>query len=335
LPAEPPLPGRAGEFSGERAWQHLVALVELGPRPAGSPANAEARGYLSGQLEALGLSVHTHSTPLPGRAADPADPIDPADPVARGPIVVRSLEVEISGTRHSGSFVLAAPFDSRDVGGIAYAGANDGASGAAVLLEVARVLAADPLPYTTRLYLLDGESAFQATPGSVASNVGSGVLIARLRDADVHLVVYLNQVGDRNLQISRNALSHRMYRNEFWKAAARLRRAAAFPSDGEFELGGARERLYSQSRLRQVVWIQDVSYGGLEPPGIHANVEQDLAYCSPESLNTVGAVTLEALDAISRRLLKIDLFATSPTSASIDAAKEDGSTDRPRASEGE
>ena len=55
--------------------------------------------------------------------------------------------------------VLAAPFDSAPFESFTHVGANNGASGAALLLEMARVLSVDPIPYTVWFAFLDGEAA--------------------------------------------------------------------------------------------------------------------------------------------------------------------------------
>ena len=58
LALEPPDPlpasARESEFSAERAFSHVEQIAER-PHPVGSPANAEVRDYLVGQLEDLGL----------------------------------------------------------------------------------------------------------------------------------------------------------------------------------------------------------------------------------------------------------------------------------------
>jgi hypothetical protein len=49
------------EFSGEKALAHVQALVDLGPRPAGSDAIVRARAYLEEQLESSGWKVTEQS----------------------------------------------------------------------------------------------------------------------------------------------------------------------------------------------------------------------------------------------------------------------------------
>jgi len=302
------LAGRAASFSSERAWRDLQTLTKDGGRPVGSRNNARARDYLREQIEGLGLDVESWDVDY--RKTGQAPPLQGAPK-----ITVTDLAAIIPGTRSQDRFVLVAPFDSRRFDDFEFVGANDGASGAAVVLEIARVLAADPLPYATEIVFLDGESPFSAPDGQKGfyQEVGSLGLASHLQEegvSRVRLLVYLNRVGDADLRIARDLMSHRIYREEFWNAAAALDRAQAFPHDAAFENVGIGHPYLVQIGLRQIVTIEDTAFGGDQPPGLYANTAQDtMERCSPDSLQTVGVVVLAALDAISERLGKIDRFA--------------------------
>src|ERR671911_2713237 len=85
LALEPPEPlpasAQASEFSAERAFSHVEQIAER-PHPVGSPANAEVRDYLVGQLEDLGLrptvqEATSARTTLPGQELRPTSPWSP------------------------------------------------------------------------------------------------------------------------------------------------------------------------------------------------------------------------------------------------------------------
>ena len=139
-------------------------------------------------------------------------------------------------------------------------------------------------------------------------------------------MVYLNRIGDADLHIARDLLSHRIYREEFWKAAQRLDRTDVFHMDAPFESTGLKHRDLSTIGLRRIVSLVDTTFGGDEPPGLYAGTEQDtMQRCSPESLEAVGSVVLEGLEAISKWLIKIDHFSRlplEPTSAPEPEAAE-------------
>ncbi len=301
---------RIASFSVDRAWRDLRALTEVGARPVGSRGNDRARDYLRAELENLGVEVESWEVDYANAGGRPSGADAPE-------IRVTNLSAIIPGTQSQDRFLLVAPFDSRSYDDFDFIGANDGASGAAVVLEIARTIAADPLPYATEIVFLDGESAFSshAGRGPTYREVGSLGLASRIQQAGVfgvRVMIYLNRVGDADLRIARDLMSHRIYREEFWKAAVALNRTYAFPRDAAYENAGIAHQYFAQIGLRQIVSIVDTSFGGDQPPGLYAGTAQDtIERCSPESLETVGVVVLEALDAISARLAKIDRFAGS------------------------
>jgi hypothetical protein len=302
-PLGPSLPPRPAAFGADRAWEDLSALTEFGPRPAGSRANAKAREYLAEQLEELGLAVERWE-------------------MDRGSSELRlvNLSAVIPGTGSTDRFVLVAPYDTEVFEGFEFVGANQGASGAAVVLELARVIAADPLAYATEIVFLDGE----AVPAS-GGTAGSHALASRIREggaSHVRLIVFLDRVGDADLQIARDLMSHRFYREQFWEAAAELERLGAFPSDAAFETAGSVHQAFLQIGFRPVVSLSDTTYGGEPPPGPYTATEADtLEHCAPGSLETVGIVVLHGLDSIAQRLAKIDRFASSPGSVLVTDAE--------------
>ena len=211
-------------------------------------------------------------------------------------------------------FVLTAGYDTRPFDSFRFVGANDGASAPALLLELARVITARPLPYTTMIAFVDREAPRAGDPTGQPQLLGSSLLASELtaegRAANVRLVVSFQQVGDSELRIARDLRSHRLFREEFWLAAARLGRTDAFRPGDHFESPVGNQTAFIDAGLRGVVLITDSSYGGDEPPGAYANSEDDTPKrCSPQSLATVGMVTLEALDQIGERLAKIDRLA--------------------------
>ncbi len=295
----------ASDFSGDTAFAHLRALAEIGPRVAGTPGAAAARTYLRGELEKLGLHVEErHIEGPPGPDGAPQDLVN--------------LVAVIPGDSPQ-IFVLAAPYDTRRFESFRFVGANDGASGPALLLELARVIQANPLHYTTWIVFLDGEAlrapgaAADAEPAHAGSLVLAHELLSDPGAPTLRLFVTFQQVGDADLHIARDLRSNRLYREEFWFAAARLRRKDAFRPDDPFESPAGSHEAFLAAGFRGIVLITDPAYGGNEPPGAFANSEDDtVERCSPQSLASVGAVTIEALERISERLAKIDRFVRQP-----------------------
>jgi hypothetical protein len=290
-PPPPPDPGPA-PFSGALAFAQLEKLVALGPRVAGSPAGAEARALVRAELEALGLEVHEEPfvyTPEPDGA----------------PHELGNLWVEVPGT-YPGLYVVATPFDTAPGSGTAPVGANEGASGAAVLLELARTLRDRPLAHTVRLYVLDAELL-----DPEAAFLGSEHAYLRLEETgalpDVRLLLYLHQVGDSELEIRRDRLSDRRLRGAFFDAAAGGGFAEEFPSAAPYDAKHLGHGVFVSHGFRRVVALSDLRHGGAEIPGEYwRTIDDDIAHSSPESLGAVGWVVRAGLERLSERQATID-----------------------------
>src|SRR5215217_6318159 len=126
LPASAP----ANEFSAERAFSHVQQIAEQ-PHPVGSPANAEVRDYLVGQLEDLGL----HPTV---QQATSARTMEGIASIAR----VHNIHARIEGSNPTGHVLLVAHYDSVPRG----PGAADDGAGAAAILEIARAITSGSPP---------------------------------------------------------------------------------------------------------------------------------------------------------------------------------------------
>jgi Zn-dependent M28 family amino/carboxypeptidase len=302
LSSDAPAPRAVADFSGDAAYAELQALAKIGPRVTGTPGAAQARALIRAELEKIGLVVEEK------RVAGPPGP---------GGLVEESVNlVTVIPGASPQRFVLTAPYDTRRFDHFKFVGANDGASAPALLLELARGIQARPLPYTTWIVFLDGEAAgAPPAPDAAAAPAlaGSRALARELLDDGgaplVRLVVSFQQVGDTDLRVARDLRSHRLFREEFWLAAARLGKTDAFRPGDTFESPTGSHLPFLEAGFRGVVLITDTSYGPGDPPGSYANSEDDTAeHCSAKSLASVGVVTREALDRIAERLAKIDRF---------------------------
>jgi hypothetical protein len=333
-PAAPPPPPPVGPVLPEAmapgsAWSHLEALAAIGPRPSGSAGAERARSYIAGQLASLGVRVED-DLPLPppttlGDAALPSSEPDGAATAAQqaqaGP-EPRNLVGVIPGASED-LILLVAPYDGPPSELPGSIGANDGASGASVLLALAGALARAPLPYTSWLLFLDGEAAAADGTGGLR---GSAAAARRLAESGlaprVRLLVAVNRVCDPELRVARDLLSNRAYREEFWRSARRLGYRELFEQE-RFEQPRASHWPFLQVGVRSVALV-DTSFAREASSGAPAEGSEsesvasepgepdDVAHCSAQSLASVGAVALDGLGAISRRLVKIDRFSESP-----------------------
>ena len=123
------LPG----FSGDRAFAHLEAVCRLGPRPSGSAAMERQREMLVAHFRAAGATVSGQGFQIRDRRSGQ-------------PVRMENLVVEWHPARRErvliGAHYDTRPFPDRDPvdprGTVI--GANDGASGVAVLMELAAAM---------------------------------------------------------------------------------------------------------------------------------------------------------------------------------------------------
>ena len=277
-------------FDGQAAMQLVERQVAFGPRVPGTPAHDEALAWLVDTLGALADTV----------VVEPFTHVTTAGDTLRLSNVVASFSPSAPSR-----VLLAAHWDTRPVAekdpdperrDEPIPGANDGASGVAVLLEVARALHAQPLaePYGVDILLLDGEDYGHdpRTFGTRAEDMYLGAKeYARAHADDLPLfAILIDLVGDKEPRFPKEGYSLD-YAPEVvrrvWGAAADLGYSKEFPdrsrgyvTDDHFFL--------NQAGIRTVDII-DLDY-----PEWHTHADTPAAM-SAASLDAVGEVLLEVL----------------------------------------
>jgi len=201
---------RAAEFSGERAMHWIEAQVALGPRVPGAPGHAALQDLILAHADSLGL----RAVALRHEAASPLT----REPMSLAEIVVSA------GPRGGARLWFGAHYDTRahadqDPDPAARTrpidGANDGASGTAVLLHLMELLAAEPPAAGVDLIFFDGEDQGRSgEPRSYA--LGSAWLASRLEDFGNPLadgeplgLILVDMVADRDAAIPMEGYSLR------------------------------------------------------------------------------------------------------------------------------
>ena len=143
IPIDTQIPVVTPEVSyGESGCDYMSALTDIGPRVAGTDQEAQAAGIIADILTGFGYSTETQS--FTETNAD-GDPIHSANVVA----------VKIG--RSAQELIVGAHYDSAEVG----LGADDNASGVAVMLEAAQLIRDIATPYTIRFIAFGAEEAGQ------------------------------------------------------------------------------------------------------------------------------------------------------------------------------
>ena len=188
---------------GARALARVRHQVQAGPRVPGAPAHRAVRDWLAGEITALGGGVEAEdfSDSSLGRRLDLTNLIGHFGP-GRARANAPSRRIALLAHWDSRPWCDEDPDSAHRADPLP--GANDGASGVAVLLEVAEVMHRHPPPVGVDLVFLDGEDQGRATRGDEFS-LGARAWAARLRHAppdSVPVAAFLfDMVGDRDLAI--------------------------------------------------------------------------------------------------------------------------------------
>lgn len=204
-------------FSGARALQYATRQVEYGPRPTGSPANIAAGDWLVEELRGLGWDVviqpFAAGNNSQGRNIIAIRSANPAP--ARSALLMTHYDTRLRADRDPNP-------SNHDQPGL---GANVGAAGVAVLLELARTLDVIATGHTVCLVFLDAEEneGIQGWEGAM----GSAALVQRL-DADIprcrtpRFALYVDMVGNHNQRLYTESTSYVPLTRSLWSVAAEL-----------------------------------------------------------------------------------------------------------------
>jgi len=268
------------EFNGERAFNDLRQLVQLGPRPASSESLERARAYIERQLSAAGADIRE-------------DPFVAATPMDKVPMV--NVIGAINGENPT-VVILAGHYDTARIDGVQFLGANDGGSSAALLLEMARVLHRRMNKFTYWLVFFDGEEALKKWTAN-DSLYGSRHLAEKLASdgklGQMKAMILVDMVADRHLNILRESNSTAWLSDLVFKTARTLGYSKAF-SGGMFPVEDDHLPFLAKG-------IPSVDIIDLTPFGSYHHTAQDsIDKCSPESLAVVGRVVLGTIAELER-----------------------------------
>jgi hypothetical protein len=278
----------AVEFSGERAMRHLEAICDLGPRPSGSPAMDRQRALLARHFRAAGATVTGQAFQIRDRRTG-------------APVHLENLIVTWHPDRAE-RVLLAAHYDTRpfpdrdpvDPEGV-FLGANDGASGVAVLMELAAAMPGLPGPVGVDFVLFDAEeyvvhprdpyflgSAYFARQYAADRRAG------RLPHA-YRAGVLLDMVADRDLQIWQEQHSvdwpdTKPVVDSIWDVARRLEVREFVPRPKHAVQD-------DHLPLRMIGGIPTCDIIDFDYPHWHTTSDTP-AQCAAESLSAVGRVVL-------------------------------------------
>ena len=208
------------EFDGDLAYQYIATQLEFGPRTLGSEGHEKIVNWMETELQSMDWDVSTQQIP-------------------RGDYIIQNVVAK----RGSGPpwIIIGAHYDTRffadqDPDDTKHTepvpGANDGASGVAVLLELARVLP-DDLSGEVWLVFFDAEDN-----GNIPYwdwIMGSTAFASNLTEHP-DAVVIADMIGDADLNIYMERNSDQELTQEIWGVAESLGYADHFISSPGYSM---------------------------------------------------------------------------------------------------
>jgi len=281
---EPP----AADFSGAAAMRHLEAICKLGPRPSGSPGMDAQRAVVLQHFREAGADVTQQAFQIRDRRT--------GKPVHMENIVVswhpdRLDRILIGAHYDTRPFPDRDPVDPQGT----FVGANDGASGVALLMELGRAMATLPGPVGVDFVLFDGEEYVVGPrdPYCLGSNFfARQEVAARQADPSRHRYrcgVIVDMVADKDLEIWQEQHSVSWpdtlpVVEALWATAARLG-VREFVPRPKYTVED------DHVPLRMIARIPTCDIIDFDYPHWHTT-RDTAANCSAESLEKVGRVVL-------------------------------------------
>jgi glutaminyl-peptide cyclotransferase len=195
-PSGPQPPAPVTSTGAEAAYEHTRNIVSFGPRPPGSAALRKTRAYLTAQLKASGWQVGSQqfTAPTPGGEKTFINLLARFDPEGDPDLWTRPA-----------TGILACHIDSKVLGrGIKFVGADDAASAAGLLLELARQLAATPeRARQLEIVFFDGEESIGPSMSEADGIYGSRRYATRWMTAATKPTfgIVFDMIGHRDLQV--------------------------------------------------------------------------------------------------------------------------------------
>ncbi len=276
---------QTGEL-GKSAYAHTKALVELGPRPPGSPAHAKMRTYIQNTLKSAKLTpeVDTFTAQTP-----------------QGKQEMYNISARIAG-KSSRAVMITGHYDTKWMPAIRFVGANDGGSSAGLLLALAHKLAAGP-PHELSVWIcfLDGEESTPEEWDTEFALYGSKQMAKQLKAtgkaSQVAAVINIDMIGDKNLNILRDVNSTGWLNTLVRDVAKDLGLSSAF---GSLNDNMTDDHLPFLAIGLPAIDLIDFDYGP-NRIGYWHNEKDALDKLSAESLDTVGRIVIGSIDAIAKR----------------------------------
>jgi hypothetical protein len=254
-------PPTVDRFDSAAAYRLVREQVELGPRPAGSKPSRVLGERLRRMLP------NGRFQPVPGG--------------------LRNVVGRVPGREPKRVVVVGAHYDTKEIPG--FVGAVDGASGTAVVAELARAIRPRELDPTVVFLMFDGEEAPAGKPDDQFIRYGiRGAKAAAPHYANAEAMILLDFVGEKGLRIPRESYSNESLWQRLRDAAKAVGVGKVFPAE---ELGGGIQDDHLPFIERGVPSIDLIDF---DFPCWHRRCD-DLSRISERSLDASGETVYQLL----------------------------------------
>lgn len=207
------------EFDAQRAYQEVAIQLQFGPRVPGSVAHQSALEHIQAELKQSGWQVEVQASTYQNH---PVQNILARRGNAKTPIILGAhYDSRMAADQDPDPALRAQPVP----------GADDGASGVAVLLEIARTL-----PQSNQnVWLVFFDSEDQGHLPGWDWLLGSTVFADSLK-VTPKAVVVVDMIGDADLNIYREMTSTKSLSDQIWQTAESLGYADQFINQEKYAM---------------------------------------------------------------------------------------------------
>ena len=275
-----PVPIAHSAFDGNHAYAMLKAQCDLGVRPPGSAAHEKCKAYILQQL-------------TPNVDKTDTQPFIFHDPERNVTLHLTNI-IGVINPSATKKILLFTHWDTRptadqdlDHKDRPIMGADDGASGVAALLELARVFHAKRPTVGVILLFVDGEDW---GPDENKMYLGARYFAARPGIYKPSYAILLDMIGQKDLQVHRELGSQSLHpelNDKVWSAASALGYGKQFPDRVKYVIGD--DHLSFNAAGIPAIDLIDFDYGYWHTLGDTADK------CDPQSLKAVGDVVAKVV----------------------------------------
>ena len=206
-------------FSGSRALENVIEQVNMGPRTPGSVTHNLFYFWLGSKIGQTGWILDIQKGYIQGH---------------------QITNIIAKNSKEPPKIIIAAHYDSRllsdndpdpNFRSTPVPGANDGASGVAVLIELARTLPVNAQP----IWLVFFDAEDNGNIPGWGSILGSRYFVSQLETIP-QAVIILDMIGDKNLNIYRELNSDEILTTEIWKVAQSLGYESSFINSSRYSI---------------------------------------------------------------------------------------------------